>query len=383
MSIFQHITSAHIRIGCCLKVAVQLVAIVRPKRGVGYRPEREDSMYRRVFVQSVAAIGCAASAARTQPGMPLRVVFPFPAGGSGGALARLVADGLAAGLGQPAIVDNKPGAGGRIGAQMVRNAAPDGTTLLLSPIAPMAVYQHAYKSLGYDPLADFRPITQLATFEFGLAVGAGVPARTVAELVAWVKANPQGANYGSPAPGTLPHFLGVWFGHSVGIDWRHIGYGATARPINDLVSGHIPIVFYSTNELVELHKAGRIHVLATSAGERSIFLPDVPTFREAGYDIEATGWFGLFAPAGMQDAIVERLNRTIVTALQSVDTRDRIRALGLNATGTSAETFARIQRADAARWAPAVRASGFTGEESGSQSTVTARPCVSGPLADP
>ena len=226
-------------------------------------------MYRRVFVQSVAAsaMWCAGSAAaRAQSGMPLRVVFPFPAGGSGGALARMVADWLAAGTGQPAIVENKPGAGGRIGVQMVRNAAPDGMTLLVSPIAPMAVYQHVYKSLGYDPLADFRPVTQLATFEFGLAVGAGVPARTVAELVAWVKANPERANYGSPAPGTLPHFLGVWFGQSVGIDWRHIGYGATARPINDLVSGHIPIVFYSTNELVELHKAGRIRVLATSSG---------------------------------------------------------------------------------------------------------------------
>ena len=203
-------------------------------------------MYRRVFVQSMAAstISCAGAAkAKAQAGIPLRVVFPFPAGGSGGALARLVADWLAAGLGQPAIVENKSGAGGRIGVQMVRNAAPDGMTLLVSPIAPMAVYQHVYKSLGYDPLADFRPITQLATFEFGLAVGADVPARTVGELVAWVKANPARASYGSPAPGTLPHFLGVWFGQSVGIDWRHIGYGATARPINDLVPGTFPSSF--------------------------------------------------------------------------------------------------------------------------------------------
>lgn len=322
-------------------------------------------MYRRVFVRSMIASAAwyAGPDARAQSDMPLRVVFPFPAGGSGGALARLVADWLAAGLGHPAIVDNRPGAGGRIGVQMVRNAAPNGTTLLVSPIAPMAVYQHVYKSLGYDPLADFQPITQLATFEFGLAVGASVPARTVAELVAWVKAHPEMANYGSPAPGTLPHFLGVWFGRSVGIDWRHIGYGATARPINDLVAGHIPIVFYSTNELVELHKAGRIRVLATSAGERSVFLPDVPTFREAGYDIEATGWFGLFAPDGMPDAIVDRLNRTIVAALQLPNARETIRGLGLNATGTSAEEFARIQRADAARWAPAVRDSGFTGEQ--------------------
>jgi len=246
---------------------------------------------------------------------------------------------------------------------MVKNASPAGTTLLMSPIASMAVYQNVYKSLGYDPVADFRPITQLATFEFGLAVGAGVPVRTVDELVAWVKANPGMASYGSPAPGTLPHFLGVWFGRSVGINWRHVGYGATARPINDLVSGHIPIVFYSTNELAELHRAGRIRVLVTSAGERSIFLPDVPTFREAGYDIEATGWFGLFAPAGTPAVTVDRLNRTIVVALQSADVRDRIRALGLNATGTSAEAFARIQRSDATRWAPAVRDSGFTPEQ--------------------
>ena len=322
-------------------------------------------MYRRWFVQSLisSTIWGVGSKANARAGTQLRIVFPFPAGGSGGALARLVADWLAVGLGQPAIVENKPGAGGRIGVLTVKNAPPDGMTLLLSPIAPMAVYQHVYKSLGYDPLADFRPITQIATFEFGLAVGAGVPARTVAELVAWVKAHPELASYGSPAPGTLPHFLGVQFGQSVGINWRHVGYGANARPINDLIAGHIPIAFHSTNELAEFHKAGRIRVLATSADRRSVFVPEVPTFREAGYEIEATGWFGLFAPANTPDAIVDQLNRAIVAALQSADAKARIQALGLNAAGTSAEAFADIQRADVARWAPAVRDSGFTAEE--------------------
>lgn len=321
-------------------------------------------MKRRSLLQSAAFAILSAGGARAQVGgAPVRVIYPFPAGGSGDALARLTAEIVRVELGRPVIVDNKPGAGGRLGIKLAKAAPPDGNTLLVSPIAPMAVYQHVYPSLEYDPLGDFRPVAQLATFDFAVAVAADIPVRSVRELVAWLKANPDRANYGSPAAGTLPHFLGGIFARAANVELRHIAYGATARPLNDLVGGHIPIVFYSTNELVEQHKAGRIRVLATSGANRSTFLPEVPTFREAGYDIQATGWHGAFAPAGTSDAVVDRLNRAIVAALQTPQVRDRVIALGLQPVGISAATFAAIQRNDAALWASAIKLFGFKPEQ--------------------
>jgi tripartite-type tricarboxylate transporter receptor subunit TctC len=324
----------------------------------------EGDMKRRSLLQSAAFATLGVGDARAQVGgTPVRIIFPFPAGGSGDALARLTAEIVRGELGQPVIVDNKPGAGGRLGIKLAKAAPPDGKTLLVSPIAPMAVYQHVYAALEYDPLGDFRAVAQLATFDFAVAVASDIPARSVPELIAWLKANPDRANYGSPAAGTLPHFLGGLFARAASVELRHIAYGATARPVNDLVGGHIPMVFYSTNELVELHRAGRIRVLATSGTDRSPFLPDVPTFREAGYDIQATGWHGAFAPAGIPDANVDRLNRAIVAGLQAPQGREKVTALGLQPASLSAAAFAAVQRSDAALWASAIKLSGFKPEQ--------------------
>lgn len=171
------------------------------------------------------AIAIAAPATPTQAQeRPIRIVFPFAAGGSGDALARLVADKMRASLNRTVIVENPTGAAGRIGVMAVKNAAPDGATLLLTPIAPVAVYQHVYDPLGYDPVADFEPLAQVATFEFAVAVGPQVPAKTLKELVDWVRANPGAANYGTPAAGTLPHFFAVSFARASSLDLRHVGY---------------------------------------------------------------------------------------------------------------------------------------------------------------
>jgi tripartite-type tricarboxylate transporter receptor subunit TctC len=290
---------------------------------------------------------------------PIRIVFPFAAGGSGDGLARLIADKMRAGLNRPVIVETRTGASGRIGVQAVKAAAPDGNTLLITPIAPVAIYQHVYPSLDYDPIADLAPVSQVATFDFGVAVGPQIAAKSLRELVAWAKANPAQANFGIPAAGSLPHFLGVMFGRTAGLDLRAVPYRGSAAALTDLIGGQIAMVFTTTSDLVEMHRAGRIRVLATSDKQRSPFVPDLPTFREAGYDLEATGWYGMFAPARTPPEVIERLNTVIVAAVHSPEVKERLLAFGLQPTGTSAKEFAEIQKSDSARWAPAVKASGF------------------------
>jgi tripartite-type tricarboxylate transporter receptor subunit TctC len=296
-------------------------------------------------------------------GEPVRIVFPFAAGGSGDALARLIAEHLRIALDQPVIVENRAGAQGRIGVQAVKAAAPDGKTLLLTPVAPMSVYHHVYKALAYDPVSDFQPVSQVATFDFGLAVGPQVPARSLKQLVDWVKANPSQGSYGTPAAGTLPHFFAVSFARAAGLDLRHVGYRGSAAALTDLVGGQIPILVTTTSDLLEQHKAQRIRVLATSDGQRSPVLPELPTFREAGYDIQGTGWYGVFVPAATPAEVVARLNTAIVAAVRTPAVKERLLALGLQPTGTSAAELGRIQKADSELWAPAVKASGFTPEQ--------------------
>ena len=294
---------------------------------------------------------------------PVRIIFPYAAGASGDSISRLMAEHLRAGLNRPVIVENRTGAAGRIGVQAVKSAAPDGLTVLLTPIAAMSVFQLVYPNLGYDPIADFRPITQIGTFDLAVAVGPGSPATSLKELVAWLKANPTLANYGMPAAGSLPHFFGVLFGRAAGIDLKAVTYRGSAAALTDLVGGQVPVVFTTTADLLPLSRAGRIRVLATSGAKRSQFLPDVPTFKEAGYDIQGSGWYGMFAPARTPDDIIARYNKIIVEAIALPEVKSRLLELGLEPTGTTADAFAAIQKADAALWAPAVKASGFTPEQ--------------------
>ncbi len=213
---------------------------------------------------AVCTIAMLAVAQAQVGGEPIRIIFPFAAGGSGDALARLIADKMRASLNRPVIVENRTGAAGRIAVNAVKNAAPDGNTLLLTPIAPLAIYQHVYKSLDYDPIHDFEPLSQLATFDFGVAVGQQVPAKSLKELVAWAKGDPARTNFGMPAAGSLPHFLGIMFGRDTGMDLRAIIYRGSAAALADVVAGHVPMLFTTTSDMVEMHRAGRVRVLATS-----------------------------------------------------------------------------------------------------------------------
>jgi tripartite-type tricarboxylate transporter receptor subunit TctC len=310
----------------------------------------------------VAAAG-AVSAQTPAADRPLRFVLPYAAGGGGESLLRLISEQLRTTLGRPVIVENKPGAAGRLGVRFVKDAPADGSVLLFTPIAPMSVFPLVYPDLGYDAVADFRPVSQIATFDLALAVGPSVPARTVKELAAWLKANPDQASFGTPAAGSLPHFFALMFGKAAGVDLRHIPYKGNAPALADLTGGHLPVFFTSTPDLVELHKAGRLKVLATSGRERSVVLPDVPTFAESGYAIEGTGWYGIFAPGKTPDTVVARLSEAIVAAARVPEVVARMQVLGVRATGTTPAELGRIQRADLDLWSPIIRASGFKPEQ--------------------
>ena len=310
----------------------------------------------------LALIGCVmASGAFAQSGT-IRIIFPYAAGGSGDATARLLADKLQTSLGQTVLVENRTGGAGRIGVNAVKNAAADAGTLLFTPFAAVTIYPFAYRSLDYDPFTDLAPITQVCTFDFALAVRSDFPARTPPELVAWLKANPDKAQYGSPGAGALPHFFGLLFGRAAGVEMTHIAYKGTAPALSDLLGGQIPMVSSTVSDFLELHRAGKVRVIATSGEERTTDLPDVPTFKESGIDIVGSGWYGMFAPARTPPDVIARLNAALVAALAQPDLKARISSFGLKPTGTSPAQLAAIQRADADKWGPIVKASGFVAD---------------------
>ena len=319
----------------------------------------------RILVGLALILSCLmpGAAARAQLGeQPVRIIFPFAPGGGGDGLARLMADRLGAGLNRSVIVENRTGSGGRIGIMGVMGGTPDGSILLITPIAPMSIYPLVFKSLSYDPFTDFEPISQIGTNEFAIAVNPGVPAKSIKELVEWLKANPSKANFGVPSAGTLPHFLGVMFARATGVDLRHVAYRGAAASVADLVAGHIPMVVSGTTDLAAMHSDGRVRVLVTSNATRSRFIPDVPTFRELGYDLVATGWYGIYAPAKTPRAVIERYSQIVAAAVKTPEVRSKLEQFGQNPTGTTPAELAAIQKADLEKWAPVIKASGFEPE---------------------
>jgi tripartite-type tricarboxylate transporter receptor subunit TctC len=304
-----------------------------------------------------------AVAAQDKFDRPVHIVVGFAAGGTADIIARVVAEKLKDTLGQPVIVDNRPGAIGRIAAEAVKNAAPDGTTIMVMPIGPMAVVPHTYKSLSYDALNDFAPVALGATFQFAIAAGPESGARTWQEFVAWARAHPDKAAYATSGAGSLPHFFGVLLSREIGVDMVHVAYKGSAAYINDLVGGTVPVAIDAIADLSELHRANKIRVLASSGATRSTALPDVPTFNELGLkNVEAIGWFGFFAPAKTPPAIVDILNRGINRALQSPDVVDKLSHLGMDPVTSTPAEFAKILAADYAKWGPIVKRSGFTAD---------------------
>ena len=317
------------------------------------------------FALCGAALACLAplAAAQDRIDRPVKLLVGFPAGGTADLIARVVADKMKDSLGQPVIVENRPGAIGRIAADAVKAAAPDGTTIMVMPIGPMAVVPHVYADITYDPIKDFTPIAIGATFQFAIAAGPQSGAKNWSEFVAWVKANPGKASYATSGAGSLPHFFGVLLGKGIGVTMLHVPYKGSAAYINDLIGGQVPAAIDAMADLTELHRAGKVTILASSGAKRSTALPDVPTFAELGVkDVEALGWFGFFAPAKTPRPIIETLNRAINKALQSPDVAEKLSKIGMDpATGTP-EEFGKIVASDYAKWGPIVKASGFKPE---------------------
>jgi tripartite-type tricarboxylate transporter receptor subunit TctC len=312
---------------------------------------------------AVAAVPYSGAHAQNGTKQVLRILVPLPAGGTSDLVARLVADGLREGGAQPIVVENRPGATGRIAVEALKSAAPDGNTLLLAPVAVPVIVPLVFRNAGFDPARDLVPVAQVAKFEYALAVAANHPAHTVAEFVAWAKANPARATFGSPGNGSIPHFLGAMLARAGGTDLVHVAYKGAAPIEADLMNGQLGAGASSLSDFLALERTGRLRVLAASGPKRSAVLPAVPTFREQGYpSVEATGWHGVFAPAGTPQPAIDRLAAAIVAVLQDRALRERFRALGIEPTGTTPQQLAAIIAADTARWRAIVKATGFAAE---------------------
>jgi tripartite-type tricarboxylate transporter receptor subunit TctC len=310
-----------------------------------------------------AVLAGVAVPALAQIDKPVQLIVGFPAGGTADLIARVVADKMKDTLGQPVIVENRPGAIGRIAANAVKSAAPDGTVIMVMPIGPMTVVPHVYTDITYDPIKDFTPIALGATFQFAIAVGPQSGAKNWNDFVAWAKANPTKASYATSGAGSLPHFFGVLLGRGIGVEMLHVPYKGSAAYINDLVGGQVPAAIDAIADLTELHRAGRVTILASSGAKRSTVLPDVPTFTELGVkDVEAIGWFGFFAPAKTPKPVVDLLNRAINRALQSPDVAEKLAKVGMDPVSSTPEVFAAMVASDYAKWGPIVKASGFKPE---------------------
>jgi tripartite-type tricarboxylate transporter receptor subunit TctC len=289
-------------------------------------------------------------------------VLGFPAGASSDLLTRLLADQMRSSLGRAVIVENRTGAGGQIASEAVKSAAPDGNTLLMTPVATMSIYPHTYARLRYDPFNDFEPLAHLANFQLALGVSARLPAATLAEYVALVKKDPNAGYYASASAGSIPHFFGVMFARTAGIEMTHVPYKGTAQVLQALAAGEIAAATTLAADIGALARAGKARILATTGAARSPAFPDVPTFRESGYDIEGTGWYGLFAPAATPAATVARLSAAAIDAMRAPAVRSRLENLGVEPTGLGPRELAAVMKRDYERWGPVIKASGFKAE---------------------
>ena len=293
---------------------------------------------------------------------PLRLIVGFPPGATSDTMTRIIAEGMRATFDRPIIVENRPGGGGLAAALFVKAAAPDGNTLLMSPFGTM-VQPHSIRAAAFDPLTDFAPVTQLSTFDIAFAIGPNVPANSLQDYVALVKKEPKRGDFASAAAGSLPHFFALMFARSAGIEMMHIPYKGTAPAITATLAGEVSLLSTTSADIGAQVKSGKLRALAVSSVKRSSALPDTPTLRELGYHIEGSAWYGLLAPARTPPEVIAKLNAALVAAIKSAAVAERLRALGVEPTGTTAPEFATILKNDYERWGAVIRASGFRADE--------------------
>jgi tripartite-type tricarboxylate transporter receptor subunit TctC len=290
----------------------------------------------------------------------VRIVLGYPAGATSDILSRIVADHMRGSLGRAVIVENKAGAGGQIANEVVKAAAPDGNTLLITPVATMAIFPHSFAGkLRYDPFKDFVPVAHLSNFQLGFGVGTNVPAKTLADYVAAVKKDPKLGFYASAAQGSIPHFFGVMFAKTAGIELTHVPYKGTAPALQALAGGEVAAISTVAADIGTLVKSGKARLLAVSGEERAAAFPDVPTFKESGYDLVALPWYAMFAPAGTPQAAIDKASKAAIAAIHDPAVRARLEQIGLEPTGLGPAELAKILKADYEKWGPPIRASGF------------------------
>ena len=296
---------------------------------------------------------------------PVHVIVGFPAGGGTDIIARILADRLRGTYAATVLVENKPGAAARLSVEYVKNAEPDGSVMLFTPDFPITVYPHSFRSLNYDPLRDFTPVAPAARSMLTYNVGAGVPesVKTLADFVQWCKANPAKASYGTTAAGGTPHFVGVMLAQEAGVPLTPVHYRGGAPALQDLIGGHVSASINPISESMSFAKAGTIRILAVTGSRRSSFLPEVPTMVEAGYNVVVESWLGVFVPAKTPAEIVGALSAAIGDAVKSSQMIESLAKVGNTTAFQSPAEFAATVKADIARWAPVVKASGFIAED--------------------
>ena len=311
------------------------------------------------IVGLVLATLVALAHAQAWPAKPIKWVVPFAPGGTTDILARTVGEKLTLALGQPVVIENKPGAGGGVGANFTAKAAPDGYTIMGGTISTHAINASLYDKLPYDPVKDFVQITLLARVPNMLVVNPAVPAKNVTELIALLKANPNKFTFASSGNGTSQHLSGELFKTMAGVDMQHIPYKGSPPALQDVVGGQVTMTFDNITTALPLAKAGRLRALAVTTATRSAVAPEVPTLAESGLPgFEVGSWQGVFAPAGTPPDIVKRLNAEIVKILKLPDIKEKLTGLGAEPVGNTSEEFAAMVKSEVVKWADVVKKSG-------------------------
>ena len=308
---------------------------------------------------TAALIAPASAQAQAYPNKPIRLVVPYAAGGATDIIARAAAAEISKTIGQPVTVDNRPGAGGNVGSEMVARSAPDGYTMLMSPSSLHGITPFLYSKLNYDPNKDLAPVILLGSFSNVLVVNQDVKANSVAELIAVIRAQPGKLSYASSGNGTTIHMSGEMFKHMLNLDITHVPYKGSAPAITDLIGGQVHLMFDNIPSAITHIRAGRLRALATTGPKRAANLPDLPTMIEAGLpNYESVAWFGLSMPAGTPKEIIDRMNAEGQKAVRAPDFVKRMNELGYEIMGATPEQMAAAIQGEVRRWGPVVKASG-------------------------
>ncbi|SEB23353.1 Bug family tripartite tricarboxylate transporter substrate binding protein [Variovorax sp. YR216] len=327
------------------------------------------TLTRRSLLQTTGATALLASIGQqafAQAGFETaRIITGFAAGGTSDTTCRRLATAMTPGYAKSVVVENKTGAGGQIAVTYVKTQPADGATILQTPTSILTIYPHIYKKLPYDPMVDLSPVSLACVFDFGFAVGPAVPlsVKTVPEFLQWVKANPTGGNFGSPAAGSTPHFIGALLGKSAGLELKHAAYRGTQPAMLDLLGGNISAVSGPIGDIMQHLPTGKVRILGVSGEKRSRFTPDVPTFGEQGLkNMAHSEWFAFLLPAKASSDVVGRLNTAMKNALAQKDVIDGLAGFGLEAMSSTPGELADLLKKDTAKWAPIVKEIGFTAE---------------------